>query len=151
MSLRGDGVSSYAGCHNHVEAPIDVDNRGVLFLNSRVSKAEITDGTSFTIFVGEKTLKRPDSGWMSGTRATLRNTGTRLNAKRAPGANGGVGADPNDHGALFVGGFSSAHPGGANFIFGDGSVRFITESINPAVYRLLGHRADGELISDVTL
>jgi prepilin-type processing-associated H-X9-DG protein len=46
----------------------------------------------------------------------------------------------------FVGGFSSLHPGCANFLFCDGSVRFLKLSINSGVYRLLGNRADGEII-----
>ena len=46
----------------------------------------------------------------------------------------------------FVGGFSSYHPFGANFLFCDGSVHFLKQSINPRVYRFLGNRADGELI-----
>ena len=74
---------------------------------------------------------------MSGTRATLRNTGTPINAAAAARRR-----------RLVVGGFGSRHPGGANFAFGDGSVRFLSERINPAVYRLLGHRDDGEPISD---
>ena len=48
----------------------------------------------------------------------------------------------------FVGGFGSWHPGGANFFFGDGSVRFLSEKIRVPVYRSLGNRADGNLISD---
>ena len=46
----------------------------------------------------------------------------------------------------FVGGFASRHPGGANFAIGDGSVRFIKSSISPGVFRLLGNRADGEIL-----
>jgi prepilin-type processing-associated H-X9-DG protein len=48
----------------------------------------------------------------------------------------------------YVGGFSSRHPGGANFLLGDGSVRFLSQKIRTAVYRSLGNRADGNLISD---
>ena len=48
----------------------------------------------------------------------------------------------------FVGGFGSRHPGGANFLFGDGSVRFLSQKIRTSVYRSLGNRADGNLISD---
>ena len=38
----------------------------------------------------------------------------------------------------FVGGYASRHPGGANFAFGDGSVRFLKNSINPASLPLAG-------------
>ncbi len=44
-------------------------------------------------------------------------------------------------------GFRSLHPGGANFAFADGSVRFVKESVNLATYRALGTRAGGEVIS----
>jgi prepilin-type processing-associated H-X9-DG protein len=138
------GMGSYAGCHHDVEAPIDVDNHGVFFLNSRIRHEDIPDGSSHTIVVGEKPLIVGDLGWASGTRATLRNMGARLNDPATfrpvpPEAS-------NDD--LFVGGFASYHHGGANFAFGDGSIRFIRETVDPGVYRLLGHRADGELISD---
>jgi prepilin-type N-terminal cleavage/methylation domain-containing protein/prepilin-type processing-associated H-X9-DG protein len=145
-SFRGLGVTSYAGCHHDVEAPIDADDHGVLFLNSAIAKADITDGTSFTITVGEKIITPSDSGWMAGTRSTLRNTGTPINAKSE--ISGGRPAGSGFDAGQSVVGFSSFHRGGANFAFGDGSVRFVAERIDPRVFRLLGHRADGEPISD---
>ena len=69
------GMSSYAGCHHDVEAPIAADNHGVFFLNSRIRPRDVKDGLSHTLFVGEKGIEPNDLGWMSGTRATLRNTG----------------------------------------------------------------------------
>ncbi len=44
-------------------------------------------------------------------------------------------------------GFRGNHPGGVNFAFGDGSVRFLKQSINLQVLRNLGSRASGEVIS----
>ena len=42
----------------------------------------------------------------------------------------------------------SAHAGGAQFALGDGSVRFLSENIEPGVLQSLGHRSDGKLIGD---
>ena len=165
--------SNYAGCQNDVEAPIDTGNHGMLFLNSHVRPRDVTDGLTHTIFVGEKVLYGDDLGWMSGTRATLRNTGTPLNPPELdaptrpeprvlPDLNleepGPAGPEPGRGGPakaplaapaadlLKVGGFASFHPNGGNFLLGDGSVHFIPNSIAPETYRDLGNRADGKLI-----
>jgi prepilin-type processing-associated H-X9-DG protein len=44
-------------------------------------------------------------------------------------------------------GFLSQHPGGANFVMGDGSVRFLKQTINMNVYQALSTRGLGEVIS----
>ncbi|HEU5117263.1 MAG TPA: DUF1559 domain-containing protein [Isosphaeraceae bacterium] len=44
-------------------------------------------------------------------------------------------------------GFHSQHPGGANMLFGDGSVHFLKDAISLVTYRALGTRAGGEVIS----
>jgi len=138
------GLSHYAGCHHNVEAPIDDDNNGLLFLNSAVTYADIYDGSSNTILVGEYIAEAIDLGWASGTRATLRNTGEILgqgdwNAKYAGGA---VATMPK----TYVGGFSSPHPGTVNFLFADGSVHAVTVGINAALFENLGHRSDGAMM-----
>src|SRR5688500_5557706 len=38
-------ATSYAGCHHDVEAPIDADNNGAFFLNSRLRMKDISDGS----------------------------------------------------------------------------------------------------------
>jgi prepilin-type processing-associated H-X9-DG protein len=42
--------------------------------------------------------------------------------------------------------FQQAHPGGANVLFADGSVRFLPESTDPAIVRALLTRDDGQAI-----
>jgi prepilin-type N-terminal cleavage/methylation domain-containing protein/prepilin-type processing-associated H-X9-DG protein len=161
------GRTSYAGCHHDVEAPIDVDNHGVLYLNSHVRVVDVVDGLSQTFFVGE-VAHSSNLGWISGTRAALRNTGSPINRldPAAPGLTQAGGPplpadltygeleDRIDSGHVipsprFVGGFGSNHAGdGANFAFGDGSVRFVKSRIDLSVYQRLGHRADGEPIDE---
>ena len=151
----GVATTNYAACHNDAEAPIDVKNNGVFYLNSNTRYDDVTDGTSSTIFLGEKKLlNAPSLGWISGTNATLRNAGTQVNGPSTLGIAPGDEDDarPPPGGAptpanLVVGGFSSFHSGGANFAFGDGSVRFLKNSMSPKVFRRLANRADGDLVS----
>ncbi len=70
--------SHYAACHNDTESPIDSNNNGVFVLNKVIKRRDISDGLGYTLFIGEKQPDRWELGWISGTRATLRNTGTKL-------------------------------------------------------------------------
>lgn len=141
------GLSHYAGCHHSVEAPIDSDNNGLLFLNSAVTYADIYDGSSNTILVGEFIAEATDLGWASGTRATLRNTGELLPYGEWMGIYGG-GATA-DKAKTWVGGFGSPHPGITNFLFADGSVRAVWFDIDPTVLENLGNRSDGAMMGDL--
>ncbi len=155
ISDKDVAIGSYAAVHHDVEAPINIDNQGVFFLNSAVRYLDISDGTSHTLFIGEKfTDQTPpikDLGWMSGTRSTLRNTGMQLNQElrdaRQTSTAGGLPVElPKDEGNLFVGGFSSHHPGGVQFMFGDGHVGFVSSNLETAVLQQLANRADGKLL-----
>ena len=142
--------NNYVGCHHGAEAPIDANNNGVLFLNSHVGMRDIPDGTSYTLLAGEKRIGDIDLGWMSGTRATLRNTGTDINHTPEPGARTGrFGNEPEKQpmiqDPLYVGGFGSHHPGGANFVVVNGAIRFISVTIDRKVFGDLGNRADANL------
>ena len=96
------------------------------------------------------------SCWMAGTRATLRNAssvnhdtlpGFRDRYLQRPEAEGDLGPFPEED-PLYVGGFGSYHSGGAHFAMGDGSVRFISENIEPTLLHQLGDRADGLYVGD---
>jgi prepilin-type N-terminal cleavage/methylation domain-containing protein len=97
-------LCNYAGNHHPWEAPIDVDNLGVLYLNSFLPLTKIPDGTSHTIAVGEFKRAMDDLGWASGTRATLRNTWMRPN--QTPGGEAYYNAPPFHSLALSDQGFA---------------------------------------------
>ena len=158
--------TNYAGCHNDVEKMIDVDDHGVFFLNSRIARRDLVDGPASTIFLGETRYSMTYGTWAMGTSATLRNAGWGVNDENSPdvaqvrslragGRPGGDRFDPVvlqamiDSGELasdLVGGFASQHNGGANFLFGDGSVRVLKSRIDRGVLRALAHRFDGEVV-----
>ena len=79
-------LTNYAGCHDGSETPIDSTNNGVFIRNRALRYEDIPDGSSNTVFLGEKVNDGKGEGWASGTRASLRNTGTMLNA--TPGVMG---------------------------------------------------------------
>ena len=153
MPARQAAASSYAGVHNDVEAPIDFDNHGAFVLNLALPRDAFTDGLGNTVFVGEKLLSGDELGWISGTRATLRNGGHRINHNQhalrtqfpiSPDAAPAEPIQPD-----FVGGFASAHDGGASFLIGDGSVHFINQHVDEAIFRRVTNRSDGESRGEV--
>ena len=156
-------ISNYAACHHDVEAPIDQDNHGTFFLNSRLRSNEIPDGATHTIFLGEKLAGKDEFGWMSGTRSTLRNTGTPLNETEGDDTRDEVDRrwdeDADDEESapqpvrtkeelLAVGGFGSDHTDVVNFLFGDGAIRSLDVLIDQDILEKLGHRDDGELLRE---
>lgn len=113
---------------------------------------DIRDGLSNTIFFGEL---RPDwnfsasrHGWQ-GTACASGYTFTTVPINYYSGdhtyntSNGC--AYWNTHTANM--GFKSCHPGGATFLLGDGTVRFLQETIDMQVYQYLGDKNDGKAIS----
>jgi hypothetical protein len=145
-------ASSYAGVHHDAEAAIDHGNHGAFVLNLALPREAVTDGLANTVFVGEKVLRQDELGWLSGTRATLRNGRHRINdqvlSQRAqfPTATDAA-ANPPDPVEL-VGGFASAHDAGAYFLIGDGSGHFLNQNIDRDLFRRLTNRSDGESRSE---
>jgi len=139
-------ISNYAGCHNDVETPIDANNNGVLFLNSHIRQRDVTDGISHTIYVSEKLAEETDLGWMSGTRATLRNAGAPLCPTLKEKSSAADSKDNTSTNDLAVGSFGSGHPAVCNTLFGDGKVMSINKDIDAKLLQQLANRADGQLL-----
>ncbi|WP_254507000.1 DUF1559 family PulG-like putative transporter [Anatilimnocola floriformis] len=76
---HGAVYSDFAAAHHDQEQPISETNNGVFYLNSKLTFDDLADGASATLFLGEKITDSFDLGWLSGTRATLRNGGVMMN------------------------------------------------------------------------
>lgn len=142
LEYNGDqsaGMSHYAGCHHSSEVPIDNDNNGLLFLNSNIGYAEIEDGATNTLLVGEFLPDIDGLGWASGTRSSMRNTSVISNFNGMAAA--GPPAPPNT-----VGGFGSYHPGVVVVVMAGGEVQFLSLGISGQVFSNLGDRADGAMM-----
>lgn len=114
---------------------------GVFFHNSRIRFADISDGLSSTLLVGER-VSRSSSGWLytwTGVIAGGDDSIVRIL--------GDTDVTPNRD-QVRMDEFASYHVGGAHFVLGDGSVRFISSSIDLGVYRGLASRAAGEVVGN---
>lgn len=116
--------------------------------------AEVTDGTSTTIIMGEILPKCGDhhrSGWLD-ANALWTSTIAPINYPTCAGEPPGHGGAPYDCNSdanwTTSQGFKSKHPGGAQFVLCDGSVHFLTDSIDYTTYQRLGCRRDREPVPD---
>lgn len=149
-------TNSYAACYG---AGLEIDEapdrgNGLFRRNLVVKFAEISDGLGSTIAVGERgacLIKTPWAGVPSGGISLLSNDstvgeygsighGAELVVAHANKATlNGQGTGPDD--------FYSPHTGGSNFLFADGSVRFVKQTIDLRVYRALCTRDLGEIVT----
>jgi prepilin-type N-terminal cleavage/methylation domain-containing protein/prepilin-type processing-associated H-X9-DG protein len=156
------GTGNYVGVYGRGEigaAPGRGD--GMFFRNSKLTFASIVDGTSNTLAVGERSHNlsyvtwtgRAIGGWLFKTSSFEGGTDQFAVDPEESFTMilGPIGMEhgprtPN-HPEAHVEDYWSRHPGGVNFVFGDGSVRFIKNSINPTPWQALATRAGGEVIS----
>jgi len=137
-------------------------------MSNGVTISQILDGSSNTVMIGEALTDSqsiPDMGlirennainqgrkdhWAIGSddidtsnqgdmSEGLGSTGVPINMRRVPPG------DPN-FGAYELS-YGSRHTGGANFVFCDGSVKFIKDSISPAMLSAIGTRNGGEVVT----
>jgi len=129
---------------------------GVLFQDSSVRVTDIIDGASNTLIVGERPPS-PDywyGWWYAGSGQSGTGSGDMLLGVTDRYLGGGYASDcplvsyqfqegqPGNECDVFH--FWSLHPGGANFIFADGSVHFLSYRSAPLL-PALATRAGGEV------
>lgn len=147
--LADVAAASYAGVFGKDEvdncnglapgAPCNSD--GVFFLNSRIRFADVTDGLSNTLIVGER-CSRVNNGWLY-TWAGVISGGDNPICRIL----GDTDVTPNGN-DVRMDEFASRHIGGAQFVLGDGAVRFIKTNIDLGVYRNLASRAAGDIVGE---
>lgn len=146
------GFAPYMGMMGPTDtSPI---GEGLFFRNSRLRMADIIDGTSQTIAVGERAYVLGEGTWVGAV------TGASLfpdpgegeislpNLKPSSGmilgyaGSRGPGSPQSE-----INQYYSLHGPGANFLFADGHVEFLPTSLDGAVYGALATRAGAEPVS----
>lgn len=155
-----DTTTFPAGTPAGAKALEEVRLDGMLLGDSSVRLADVIDGSSNTILIGESytdtfskngqqmdcwQIESPQTGgWtaggINGTEFTegLGSTAIKINAR----------LNLSQHGIFMEMSFGSYHVGGAHFALADGSVRFISENIDITTYRGLGSRKGGEILGE---
>lgn len=112
---------------------------GIMFNNSHIKISDVTDGSSHTIQIGEIT------GFHEGSHLAktwlTHNVDDVVNGINGPGSLPGGATEW----LFYETGFSSFHPGGAHFMNADGSVRFLSESMDQSVLTAQATRNYGEV------
>ena len=155
-------IYSSATTTKRIDGDVSLVADGPFYRNSRVGFNQITDGTSSTIFVSEHSSRLSDKTWVgvipgAFTHPFLRSPENGPDAAATltlmhMGPSGGeldiTGfpiIHPMNFPTLHVGQMYAEHPGGGNVLYGDGSVRFMPETIDLILAAELASMDEGEV------
>ncbi|QDU59313.1 Type II secretion system protein G precursor [Planctomycetes bacterium Pan216] len=165
------GSANYVGVIGYGSATMNPGNpngAGMFYRNSSVRLNDISDGTTRTLALGERSHERrsgtggtvveSDSTWYAAVPGVDRSAGMMMMPSMTEGPAslvlGHVGQPammsmmamhhtPSQ--TTHIVNFSSKHPGGVHFLMGDGSVFFLNENVDYSTFRWLGERNDGNI------
>ena len=154
-------TGNYAMCSGHRGPswereyfPVKADNSGIFFYIREIKLKEILDGVTHTFLGGEVIASHtPDSGnmWSHAFRHLdgMRTCDNPINTLPGHGKTH-YNRIAATQGYYANGAFASRHPRGANFMFGDGRVEFISEDIDLDTYFAFASRASQEIDDEYT-
>jgi len=135
------GMTAPGGCMNA---------DGIFYISSSVAFRDVTDGLSNTIFVSEVIDSGGDSDRLGGGGSDRKHCFSGGADSNPPTEMSEylIAAENNDP----INGYAeeaagSYHTGGAQFVFGDGRVRFLSENMDMTLYRAISTRAKRETLS----
>jgi len=149
-TMGAKGENEYDGTTYPIEEPLTAGGftpTGILTRDSGTRISRIYDGSSNTTMVGEHSWKsnqyRP---WSAG----IGNSGNGQHAtmlKNVCYPMHSIGYDDcqDDTTVCNDVSFGSLHPGGANFLFGDGSIHFLSENIELKIFKAIATKDSGEV------
>ena len=148
------GQSSYVACNGNdgVDDFTTPEHTGSFMRAVKGYRiADITDGLSNTMFVGDRTAFLSYCAWAGGPTGAINpflwapgNFGAEVTLLMCHAGDTG----PNTPGVFDADSTSSPHRNGVPFVFGDGSVHFLGNNISIPVWRALATRAGGETVSN---
>ena len=166
-------VANYVGIYGYGNVTMRPGNpmgKGIFYRNSQVRMRDVLDGTSNTICSGERAQQHDfvsaldpvasQSTWYAAIPGIMRPAGmvmptmTEGSASMVLGHVGqpAMGMMPAMHHTPsttnHIVNFSSRHPGGINFVAVDGSVHFLTTTVEYDTFRSLGIRDDGQVLGE---
>jgi prepilin-type N-terminal cleavage/methylation domain-containing protein/prepilin-type processing-associated H-X9-DG protein len=133
--------------------------RGIFYRNSRTSFADITDGTSQTVMIGDRAWSQTQGTWAGAPSGAITRAGQRNPWPAATASapvlvlvhNNWINIRTDADGGLDD--FSSYHTGGVNLLFADGSVHFLHDITSDGTARwafwAMGTRDGGEVITGI--
>jgi len=145
-NLHSYGKSNYTGIGgNAYISSATTTPSGTFYDNSPVKFRAIIDGLSNTVVVGERsTVQLSSAGYIK--KGTLWIGGTTNGEYYYNNAIVTSSDYYSINGTAGNFNITSAHPGGALFLLGDGSGRFIAETIEGSTYQDLGAISDGNVL-----